>query len=178
MAVLTDLQNYIKIMIDQLQNCEDELQKFDNVRDLKTITGTLLDFAGEIVGEPRNGREDEDYRIAIQYRILLNGSNGEPETVIQALRIFTGATEIFYLELYPAKILLSFKSNIAPPSNLRDLLEQIAPTGVKLGLSWIPEGEFFDFAGEGGLPPASDGLGFGETGAGNEDEGGQFVEII
>jgi hypothetical protein len=173
---LTNFQNYIKIMIDRLQELEDEMQKWKNVRNIQSVTGVILDIVGEIVGEPRNGRPDDEYRIAIKFRILLNKSNGEPETVIQALRIFTEASSIKYTEVHPAKVNLYFVSSIAPPSNLRELLEQIAPSGVKIGLGWINEGPYFAVDGEGGYPPAPNTAGWGEdtfaTG------GGKIVEEI
>ena len=175
---LTNFQKYIKIFIDQLQECEDAAQQFANVRSINNATGILLDIAGEIVGVDRLGRSDSEYRTAIKNKILLNRSSGEPETVIQGLRIFANATNISYYEVWPAKINLVFSSVVAPPADLRESLEQIAPAGVKIYLNWINEGEFFGFDGEGGFPAAPNTAGFGEEGVGNEDIGGNLVEEI
>ena len=176
--VRNNLEEYIACNLDQLQVIENELQKFKNVRNIDDATGVVLDSIGEIVGEDRNGREDNEYRIAIKYRIVLNYSNGEPESLIQAVRIFTEATNIHYTHVYPAGVNIVFTSSIAPPANLRELLEDIAPAGVKIFLGWVNSGPYFGFAGEGGLPALPDSDGFGESGTGNEDIGGYFVEEI
>jgi hypothetical protein len=165
-------------MIKQLQELEDEFQNFNRIRDINTVAGKLLDIAGEIVGEDRNNRTDEEYRIAIKFRILLNNSNGEPETVIQALRIFTNATDIQYQEVWPAKVRLTFTSVTIPPTNIRELIEQIAPAGVQIFLNWVPEGPYFSVDGEGGLLPEPGTAGFGEEGLGNESYGGNLVEEL
>jgi len=174
---LTKFQNYTKIMIDQLQYIEDQCLEFKGIRSIEDSVGKQLDIAGEIVGESRQGKNDVEYRTAIRYRILLNKSNGEPEMVILGLKIFVPtATFVHYREVYPAKILLEFMSVEAPPTNLRQLLEQIASAGVKIGLSWIEEGLYFGFDDEGGIPAGPDVAGFGEDGY--PEIGGKLVEEI
>lgn len=176
---MNNTKRYIWVMINQLQLASNELTNFNNARDIDTITGALLDIAGVIVGENRQGKNDDDYRTAIKYRILLNNSNGEPETIIQSLRIFMPSIEnIKYSEIWPAKINLDIINPGVPPDNLRTLIEQIAPAGVKIFIKYVPGGEAFAFDGEGGYPPASNTLGFNEEGVGNENTGGRFAEEI
>ena len=172
----TNLQNYIIPFAQQWQDLEDALQDFYNCRDIDGVTGVLLDIAGEMVGESRNGRSDEDYRAAIKLKIILNVSNGEPETLVQSLRIFVNATSITYVEKWPAKVGLTFASTVLPLAGLREKIEQIAPAGVKIDLGWVSEAPFFGFDGEGGLPADPDTLGFGEDN--DATEGGFLVEEI
>jgi hypothetical protein len=69
---------------------------------LDTAFGVQLDLLGDTVGEPRKGRNDEDYRNAIRFRIFINVSKTEPETIIEATRTLSKGELIRYWENYPA----------------------------------------------------------------------------
>jgi hypothetical protein len=46
-----------------------------------TATGAVLDLIGKLVGQPRNGLGDDDYRLWIKARIIANLSSGDPESI-------------------------------------------------------------------------------------------------
>jgi phosphomannomutase len=156
---------------------EIQLAELNKIKDLNNATGDRLDILGEIVGEERKSRPDDEYRTAIRVKIFLNSSSGEAARIIQAAISFTQATRIDFIEDYPAGILLEITTPFPLPANLIDELEKIALAGVRIGISLSNDGDDFIFDDEGGFF-SGPGLGFGETGAGFENEGGKFVELI
>ena len=165
--------------LSPVQPLEDLLQ--DMKRDMLNLTGGTgdrLDIIGEILNLPRDGRPDSDYRNALIAKIGILSSNGEPESVRNAAIFFTGASSVKLDEVYPAGLSLLINTIFPIPTLLLPLMENVASAGVRLELN-LTDGEVdFDFDGEGGYPPAANTLGFGETGAGLETEGGRFIELI
>jgi hypothetical protein len=70
---------------DQCQDIEDMLVDVLVLMALPDATGVQLDILGRIVGEPRLGRTDDEYRIAIGARVRGNRSNGTVEDIIAVL---------------------------------------------------------------------------------------------
>lgn len=173
-----NINDFVEIFVNPIQECERIAAQIMKCRDLDTMTGDRLDIAGVILGVPRNGLTDEEYRTLLKLWVYLNKSSGEPELLIMALRTFTKATDIHYMESHPAKVLLEFHSPFSPPVNLRAMLQRLAVAGVKILLSWSNDEELdFGFDGEGAYPPEATTDGFTE-----EDYvpvvGGKFVEEI
>lgn len=78
-----NMKAFIEIMADQIQDLEDaQFEVLTEVSDLTVAVGEQLDNLGRIVNEPRNGKTDTDYRIAIAGRINLNLSEGTGEDLI------------------------------------------------------------------------------------------------
>lgn len=170
------LKALIGVYVNQIQDIEFTISDIISSRNIEKATGNSLDIIGERVGESRSFRSDTDYRIAIKFKIYLNTSNGEPETVIEALKTFAQASIIHYTEPAPATVLLYYQSDIIPPSGLIQKIEQISPAGVKIMIGYISNlDNGFSFDGEGGYPPYSNTGGFGEK---NNSGGGQFMELL
>ena len=75
--------------LEQIQDLEDALFQLITDRTIETAVGPQLDGIGSIVGEDREGRDDDDYRLAIRVRILLNLTDGTIEQVIEILKLAT-----------------------------------------------------------------------------------------
>jgi len=172
------LKNIIISMLSPIQELEYLCQSFLLCRNIDCAVGDQLDIVGEIAGEDRQFRLDPKYREAIKIRVLLNKSYGEPEIIILAVKQITKALECHYSELHPAGLEVLFKTNSPLPENLRVQIESIMLAGVKLSLIMSDDEMDFGFDGEGSFPPEPGILGFGETGAGYENEGGQYVEQL
>jgi len=173
----TNLKNFISSFIKELQKCEDTIRDLMTRRLISTAQGALLDEIGLIVGEDRNGRPDEIYRLAIYERIFVNVSNGEPETIIRVVKFWADCELVRYFEIYPAEILVNINSGLILP--LIATIQKIVPVCVSVSISNIYTTIPFSFSGEGGIP-FSEGLGFSEHNyleSGNE-VGGQFSELI
>lgn len=76
-------------------------------------TGEQLDVIGIHIGLDRNGREDDIYRTLIKTKIEVNVGSGQPEKVIEVIRILFETTTIEYTPEYPAKFWLWFDADFA-----------------------------------------------------------------
>ena len=81
--------------LDEVKTVHEDLKQN---RWLDTSEGQQLDEIGAIVGEERQGRTDDKYREAIRFRIFINLSKTEPETMIKAVKVLTDATFVRYWE--------------------------------------------------------------------------------
>ena len=115
-------------------------------RSVDTAIGVQLDQVGLLVGEIRNGRDDNSYRQAIKLRIAINTSRGTVEDIIQVINLLYGQdTEVIITRT--GKALLSIYIGIEQPTeDLIPLLQQTISAGVKISdiiypsgrLPWIP----------------------------------------
>ncbi len=94
-AILTE---FLTVFVDQIQELEDVyFQIFEN-RTIDTAVGEQLDGLGEIIGEDREGRDDDEYRLALRVRILLNKCSGSPEQIIEIMSLATGGRTVHLVE--------------------------------------------------------------------------------
>lgn len=98
-----NIQNLITALVNPIQDIESELTDMNNLRYLPEATGAQLDIIGSIVGIARiSGQSDASYLNSIYGQITINTSQGQPEQVIQAFSIFTGADMIILYEALAA----------------------------------------------------------------------------
>lgn len=82
MATQTDVQLLVAAFAAPAQDVENALQQLLLQRWIDTAVGVQLDQLGEIVGQSRQGLDDDDYRRFCRARILTNRSDGRFETLI------------------------------------------------------------------------------------------------
>jgi len=78
----TDVEKLVAAFAGPAQDVENVLQQLLLQRWIDTAVGVQLDQLGKIVGQAREGRDDDDYRRFIRARILTNRSDGRFETLI------------------------------------------------------------------------------------------------
>lgn len=88
--------NIIKV----LQVIAQMKQRIDNavvgtakLRTINTATGAYLDRIGEELGVPRNGADDDDYRVVLKIRAYRTQTAGTRPQIIDLLSRFTGTDE-------------------------------------------------------------------------------------
>ena len=159
----TRLHGIVSTMAGRVQMIENALWTVLTQRWIPEAVGVQLDELGAIVGEPRLGRSDEPYRAAIQLRININLSGGEPERIIDYMRRITGASYVLFHEIYPAKISMYIDTTIT--ADQAAAVRKIVGAGI--GSVFITEtgGELpFGVCEEDQDPLPVDRLGFGELG--------------
>ena len=92
------LMNLMRAFLEPIDEILSTTADLKNNRWLETAVGAQLDQLGAIVGMPRFGRLDDDYRRAIRFQIFINLSKTEPETMITALRVLSDGDFIRYWE--------------------------------------------------------------------------------
>jgi hypothetical protein len=173
------LHGFITAFTTSMQEVENILFDLTRFMSIETANGAQLDGIGDILGLPRTSGDDDIYRDDLIFQIFLNTSNGEPETLIQALDRLVKANRIDYAEQYPASAILIINEAAAPiPSNLSQRMNAIAPSGVQIFTYLNNSATPFIFDGEGIFPPAYTGEGFGETGVLWTGVGGNITELL
>lgn len=106
----------------QIQEIEAALFELLNDRWIESATGQQLDGLGQIVGEARQGRTEDDYRIALRVRILINKYSGSTEQIIEILSLAT-QSQVELSEYFPASFV----------ARLVDALDCVVDTGTHTG---------------------------------------------
>src|SRR5690554_2398096 len=112
------LNALIELQAERMQVIEDAAYSVMTQRWVPQASGIQLDEMGAIVGEPRLGRTDAQYRPAILLKIEINRSGGQPEILIQFIRVAFNAELIVYNELWPAKVEIYFRAGIGAENEL------------------------------------------------------------
>lgn len=144
-------EGFIDAFAKGFQDMEDGFYSMLINMAVNTATGNQLNLLGDIVGQSRGGRNDNEYRLWIYIKIAINIGKGTPEEVIEIFRLVTGSTVVALYEYFPG------------------VVELYGNVNFEYGyLNNGPEA----FAFEGGV----DGLGFGDLF--DPDIGGIFAEIV
>ncbi len=127
-----NLNALLAVFLRQLQKAEDALAQVILVRFLGFAEGVNLDAIGRLVGEPRLGKNDADFRKAIRLRIYINGSSGRPEDLIAIARAVTGFQNVQYLDVTAGNCRLVIPEWTPDDGTLLAFLQSICPAGVRL----------------------------------------------
>jgi hypothetical protein len=126
-AVLYDVENY--------------------VINVTEAVGAQLDILGKIVGESRGTQTDDEYRLAIAVRILINRSNGTLPEVLLIAQTYERATEDAnqYVHIYdtpPAAIEIEIAADpIHSGLEVHKRMRQSVAAGVGVWTIVTPEGD-------------------------------------
>lgn len=80
-------------LLRQTQILEDTIWEVSEAYQIDTADSARLDVLGRIVGQPRFGFSDEEYRAVIRGRIRAARSHGRTDDIIEMLRLVTGTTD-------------------------------------------------------------------------------------
>lgn len=92
-----DKQNYLdllELILTEIQKVEVALHGLGNIKDLESVTGIWLDYLGDLLGEPRDGKEDEVYRVYLYLRVAINTNDGTTPSVRSVIEIYTDSDYI------------------------------------------------------------------------------------
>jgi hypothetical protein len=78
------------------------VRDLENLKEIDTRTGAVLDEIGKILKEPRMGRSDEEYRSVLYIAIQRNISGGSLQTVAQITENLSGNADYSIRELHAA----------------------------------------------------------------------------
>jgi hypothetical protein len=96
----------------EIQELEDAIWAVRIGRFLDNAVGAQLDVIGKLVGESREGRADNVYRVLITGKIRVNWSLGRPKDVIETVRAVQGPANTHrYLSKFPASFTVVFQND-------------------------------------------------------------------
>lgn len=131
-----ELLRVIGLQIQELENTSAEVFVGFYV---DTATGDQLDILGRIVGETRQGRNDDDYRAAVKVRILVNLSDGKAEQMLEISRAMIPGATVQLQEVYPMTVRFEFSAlGSVSLRTVFNMLEQAKAGGVRLLVSYGP----------------------------------------
>jgi len=138
--------NLIKALSVGTQIVEDMCFGYQIGMLLPYAIGDQLDKLGGIVGEPRDGLSNKDYRRFIGARIATNRSNGTWDEILNVFSIITSPSTIYSNDLFPAGITL-YAHRADPLSELmrskvRRMMGDIKPGGVTMEIIKTVPGYF------------------------------------
>lgn len=133
-------EGMVALLARQVQDIEDTILDLIEIRKVENATGPFLDDIGAKVGQPRQGFDDDFYRILIYVKMIENISEGQPSMIIVAAQLVFGSTIIHYQNLGLASVGLMFNGTFppVPPSFIYTNLERILMAGVSLDFLAMP----------------------------------------
>jgi hypothetical protein len=127
----------VDALVTGLQPIEDELNRLLHERTLDAAEGQQLDNLGAIVGQPREGRTDEEYRLWIAARRLVNVATGVPDDFLNLVKTVLPASESRYIPYYPAGFQIrSYGLGDGNGATIYQILATIKPAGVYFGFHY------------------------------------------
>jgi hypothetical protein len=135
------IAKYISAIVAPFQAMEDTLQQM-LLSNIYTATGAAQDMIGRIVGQPRNGQNNDDYRLYQLARVAANRSKGTIEDLILVAKLLVNdpAAVIVVDVQGAAAVVVRVQGVIVSDSlanTILDFLSQTVSAGIHLILETI-----------------------------------------
>lgn len=143
----TRIVSLCKSWVAQAQALEDQAYTLQVQRAIATATGANLDVLGALVGQPREGRTDQHYRLWIEGRVLVNKSRGKtPQLIAIAAKLCEGPVEL--REYQPATFIMYSNSPIPGTDGVEiaKMLKLAKAAGVAMQFVWFDVNYAFRFS--------------------------------
>lgn len=129
----TKLIGLIRSLVAPLEEIDQLLQRMHHGRYIDEATDGRLDILGRIVGQPRNGMDDDDYRAWIKVAIRLNIGSGTIADLLAILSIlYDKSPDVELQERPPNNVVFSFFTlPHAPLKALFAILSSACPVSTK-----------------------------------------------
>jgi hypothetical protein len=130
------------------QLLEDTIADLVSSWNIDTALGKNLDLLGALVGERREGLNDDNYRNFIRARILANRSQSNADAFVEVMRLLVAPTSIRWQPLYPRgfQIFFTVSTPIEPKvrKKIQRVINSMRPTGRTIVIGYAV-GEFFQY---------------------------------
>jgi len=147
----------------QLQELESVIFDVLSERTLTAASDAQLRTLGEIVGEPRYDRTDEEYRIAILGRILANRSRGRRETLLRLFELMRPGVSYYFVEGKASIEIQSESTDHDLDRVVLEFLNDARAGGVSLTMTAPADADAEFTFGPYGVPTSDDDTGFSST---------------
>jgi hypothetical protein len=152
-----ELAAILEALAEPIQEVEDAYWALFEDRRLDVAVATQLDVLGAIIGQPRNGFGDTDYRSHISARIMANRSSGTVEELLTLVRTMLSAGTLTLTQTYPAGFVIhvgvaDISAAIVPiVMGLLRSARQAGVRGILEFMSGTTDADTFTLDGGGGL---------------------------
>lgn len=173
------IANLARSYLNRIQELEYAIWEVILIRGVEASEGVNLDALGVVVGRPRLGLVDVDYRVALRAQIRINRSSGTPEDMIAVTGLSITPGQLFtFQEAYPATDVIEvLGTSVFDLLVLLDNLIRAKAGGVRLLLQYSlnPVGASFTFSDD-DTTMSSVQLGFGDDT--DPSVGGYFTDVL
>lgn len=140
----TNMEKLLACLLAPFDDLELALQQVLQLRSIYTARGIYQDQIGKLVGQPRNGLGDDDYRRFLFARIKTNRSNGRRATLIQIAKLLLNdsAAHVVIENAGSANAVIRIDGGVvsnALAAILLDFLQTAAPAGVRVIFESSPD---------------------------------------
>jgi len=141
------IKSLVTAWVNQIQDIENMYYELRTERQLNNAVGVQLDGLGNIVGEKREGKDDDEYRNAIRVRILINKSNGTTENIYAVMKAFLNIdnVELKIIDYYPAGFIaeiVTILTSFISMQQLKSFIDDASPVAIKSQLTYHPTNPF------------------------------------
>ena len=140
-----NLTKLVAAFAARTQGVEDIVWEVYNARQFENAEDARLDDIGAIVGQPRDGRDDAEYRQWIAARLVINRANGTADDTLHVLELIIPDYTPEYAEYYPAAYAVRLYGYPGDFNTVFDILREAKPAGVRLFFEYSstdPDGLF------------------------------------
>ena len=130
-----NIEAFIKVYTTQIQELEDAFHPMFLNRALANAIGQQLDEIGLIVGQAREGNNDDRYRTLLFVKIGQNISEGEPERIIDVFLLLSASEWVHYSNLNNAEIRLTGTAFFPDQDEVNFIfrnMQKVVAAGVRL----------------------------------------------
>jgi len=173
------MEGVIASYMEQIQELENVFIDLLLLRTLDNAEGAQLDGIGDIVGEPRLGRNDTDYKAAISGRIKINRQHSRIEDILTAMTLTLD--EPYELTEYPnakfiVRLVTAWVATFPSLGALNAVLQRAKGGGVKAFFQYatVDDDKIFQFA-SGDTPEVDSNQGYANDG---QTTGGTYSDIV
>lgn len=166
----------INVFASRTQALEQPLYNLLTRRWIDDGEGQQLDELGLILGEPRAGKTDVEYRVALRNRAILNAASGEYDPIPLLASTLTEAAGFVSIEEdFPAKLIINMTGDLDVDSAQR--LREAIGAGIGLDVVLLDR---FGVDGIGSETPATGAGGFTEldVDTGERTGGARIRELL
>lgn len=148
------LEAFLRSWLDSAQELEDVVYALRAMMLVSSATGVWLERLGKIVGQPKEGRTDEVYRVWIMARTLVNRSSGTaPQLLAIVEALVPDGVSIYTQDEYPAALTVHVYGVIDYDTGdaIAQLLQRARCPGVRLLFHWhvTDDAELFKYSDDG-----------------------------
>lgn len=134
-------EKLVATLATPFQSLEAALQQLLTERSIDTAVGAQLDVIGRIVGQPRNGLDDDTYRRYCRARIATNKSNGTIENLITVTDLVVYDDDATYKLTQEGNATARLRiADIAITTELAEIVfafvQDAAAAGVRIVVQW------------------------------------------
>jgi len=125
-----ETKKFVSYSDSQLVKIEEQINKLSKQYEIDEAKAAMLDRIGRILSEPREGNDDELYRLLIRLRTLLNTTNGTVNDIIKVVKFAYSSEEIRIIPNYPAAIIILRDGHLSPHVDFNRILAQVIGAGI------------------------------------------------